>query len=46
MVDFTINLTFVNCRRELRFPTIKAFSRDSEGTPPTKEGSIYFYNSP
>ena len=37
MVDFTINLTLLSCRRELRFPT----RRDSEGTPPT--GGIVFY---
>ena len=44
MVDFIINLIFLNRRRELRFPTIKAFCRDSE-IAPTKEVSIYFYNS-
>ena len=45
MVDFTINLTYLSCRRELRFPTINAFSRDLEETLPTEDVSIYFYNS-
>ena len=44
MVDFTIDLTFLSCRRELRFPTIKGFSRDSEGTPPYKTG-VYLFRS-
>ncbi len=33
MVDFTINITLLNCRRELRFPTLKAAGRDSEIAP-------------
>ena len=28
MVDSTIKLTFFSCRRELRFPTLKAFIVD------------------
>jgi len=37
MVDFTINITFLNCRKELRFSTLRAAGRDSEGMPPTEE---------
>ena len=33
IVDFRITWTLCRCRRELRFPTIKAFSRDSEIAP-------------
>ena len=44
MVDFRINWTFLNCRRELRFSTIKAFRRDSEIVP-TSEVYNYFNNS-
>ena len=33
IVDFRITWTLSRCRRELRFPTIKAFSRDSEIAP-------------
>ena len=41
MVDLTINITLLNCRRELRFPTIGVLGRDSE-IAPTEEMSIYF----
>ena len=33
MVDLRINITLLNCRRELRFPTLSALCRDSEIAP-------------
>jgi|GEM_PF-1407926 len=33
MVEIRINATFLNCRRELRFPTAPKFCRDSEIAP-------------
>ena len=33
MVEIRINATFLNCRRELRFPTALKFGRDSEIAP-------------
>ena len=36
MVDFTISTTLLNCRRELRFPTLRTMGRDSE-IDPTEE---------
>ena len=33
MVDFRINFTLLNCRRELQFPTLTALGRDSEIAP-------------
>ena len=34
---FTINITRLKGRRELRFPTLSGLGRDAEGTPPTEE---------
>ncbi len=45
MVDFRINWTLLNCRRELRFPTITELSRDSE-IAPTGVVCNYFHISP
>ena len=33
IVGFRITWTLLSCRRELRFPTIKAFRRDAEIAP-------------
>ena len=44
MVNFRINWILVNCRRELRFPTIIALSRDLE-IDPIGEVSIYLHTS-
>ncbi len=44
MVDFRINWTLVNRRRELRFPIIIELSRDSE-IAPTGEVSICLHTS-
>ncbi len=43
-MDFTFNLTFLSCRRELRFPTASGFGRDSE-IAPTEDVLTYLYNS-
>ena len=33
MVDFRINITLLNCRRELRFPTRSGYRHDQEIAP-------------